>query len=101
MPDDLLDSSLFSKLQENAGLLPFVEKRKGSFFSGRKQKMEKGKGGLESEWFHIPPWEVPNFRNCFGQYFDTKWAVAFGQIFKIWTKKFLNSILIQISYSGQ
>ena len=49
----------------NAGLLPFVEKRKGSFFSGRKQKMEKGKGGLGSEWFHIPPWEVPNFRASF------------------------------------
>ena len=27
--------------------------------------MEKGKGGLESEWFHIPPWEVPNFRASF------------------------------------
>ena len=26
--------------------------------------------------------------------------MAFGQIFKIWTKKFLNSILIQISYSA-
>ena len=24
--------------------------------------------------------------------------MAFGQIFKIWTKKFLNSLLIQISY---
>ena len=49
--------------------------------------MEKGKGGLGSDWFHIPPWEVPNFRNFFvGQYSDTKWVVAFGQIFKIWTK---------------
>ena len=27
--------------------------------------MEKGKGGFESEWFHIPPWEVPNFRASF------------------------------------
>ena len=51
--------------EKNAGLLPFVEKRKGSFFSGRKQKMEKGKGGLGSDWFHIPPWEVPNFRASF------------------------------------
>ena len=28
----------------NAGLLPVVEKRKGSFFSVRKWRMEKGKG---------------------------------------------------------
>ena len=64
--------------------------------------MEKGKGGLGSDWFHIPPWEVPNFRNFFvGQYSDTKWAMAFGQIFKIWTKKkILNSKLIQISCSA-
>ena len=24
--------------------------------------MEKGKGRFLSEWFHISPWEVPNFR---------------------------------------
>ena len=47
----------------NAGLLPVVEKRKGSFFSVRKWRTEKGNGKFLAEWFHISPWEVPNFRN--------------------------------------
>ena len=46
----------------NAGLLPVVEKRKGSFFSVRKWRTEKGNGKFLAEWFHISPWEVPNFR---------------------------------------
>ena len=47
----------------NAGLLPVVEKRKGSFFSVWKWRTEKGNGKFLAEWFHISPWEVPNFRN--------------------------------------
>ena len=47
---------------QNAGLLPVVEKRKGSFFSVRKWRTEKGNGKFLAEWFHISPWEVPNFR---------------------------------------
>ena len=70
-------------------------KRKGSFFLVRKWRTKKGKGGLWSEWFHISPWEVPNFRNLLGNIL-TQWAVVFGQIFEIWTNKFLKQFVSNV-----
>ena len=41
------------------------------------------------------PWEVPNFRNLLVNIL-TQWAVVFGQIFEIWTKKFLKQFVSNV-----